>query len=120
MLQISQKAGAILALLVIPALSGCAVAAGAAAGGAGGYYVAKDERRAGQIAEDAAITAKVKSKLIEDKNVSAMKINVDTFYNVVTLHGDVPSEKMADRAISLARSVKGVKGVRSQLVIVRS
>lgn len=119
MLPISRKTGALLALLLVPSLSGCAAAvAGVAAGGAAGYYVAKDERPAKQMASDAAITAKVKTKFISDKQVPAMQINVDTFYNVVTLHGDVPNADVAERAVKLAKSVKGVKAVRSQLMLV--
>jgi osmotically-inducible protein OsmY len=106
------------AIACAPLLSGCWLMAGAAAGGAAGYYVAKDERPAGQIAEDASITAKVKTKFAADERIPAMKINVDTYYNVVTLHGDVPSGAIAERAIKIARATEGVRGVRSELVVV--
>jgi osmotically-inducible protein OsmY len=69
-------------------LGGCAAAViGGAA--AGGYYIGKDERSASQIADDAAITATVKAKLIADAEVKALDINVSTYENVVILEGKV-------------------------------
>ena len=97
---------------------GCvAVVAGGAA--AGGYYIGKDKRTVGEIAGDAAITAKVKTLLIEAKNIRALDINVDTYLKVVTLNGQVRSLDERQRAIELARSVDGVKQVISKLHIVK-
>jgi len=91
-----------------------------AVGGAGvaGYEVAKDDRSIGTKVDDASITSGVKTKLIKDAEIDAFDINVDTYEGVVTLHGNVPSGSARDRAVQLARSVKGVKKVRSELVIV--
>ena len=79
----------------------------------------KDPRTVGEIADDAAITAKVKTRLIEAKDVKALNINVDTFLSNVTLNGQVRSQNEATRAISIARGVPGVKKVVSKLVIVK-
>lgn len=99
-------------------LAGCvAVVAGGAA--AGGYYVGKDERTAGEIAADAAITAKVKTRLIEAKGIKSLDINVDTYFKVVTLNGKVRSSAEEAKAVSLARGVSGVKKVINKLEIVR-
>jgi hyperosmotically inducible protein len=87
-------------------------------GAAGGYAVAEDERSVGVIVVDASITAAVKFKLAKDDTVDAIDINVDTHRSVVTLHGNVPSQGVADRAVNLARSVKGVRNANSRLVIV--
>ncbi len=117
--KIMRRATKILAVLfLLPSLSGCWFLAGTAAGGAGAYYVAKDERTAGQIAEDAAITGKIKTRLAADERVSALAIDVDTYMNVVTLNGSVPSEAIADRAVTIARGVDNVRAVRSRLTIV--
>jgi hyperosmotically inducible protein len=106
-----------LALIIIILLQGCVVAA---VGGAAyvGYEVGKDERGVKTVASDANLTATVKTKLIQDKQVKARHINVDTYAGVVTLHGHVESKSLANRAVSLASSVKGVKKVNSKLVIV--
>ncbi len=91
-----------------------------AVGGAGvaGYEIAKDDRSIGDKVDDASITSGVKVKFIKDAQIKALDINVDTYEGVVTLHGNVPSAGARDRAEQLARSVKGVKDVRSKLVIV--
>lgn len=110
----------ILALTITLALSQLAGCAAAVVGGAaaGGYYVAKDERSLSTITADATITSKVKTKLIKDKHIQALDINVDTYEGVVTLHGNVPSDNIKERAIQLASSVKGVKKIVTKLVIV--
>lgn len=89
-----------------------------AGGGAGGYYVAKSDRSVGTISDDAIITSKINAEYVKDKSVSAFDINVDTYRGVVTLHGGVSSSATANRAVAIARGVKGVKKVISQLTIV--
>jgi osmotically-inducible protein OsmY len=91
-----------------------------AVGGAGyvGYEVGKDDRTIGTKMDDASITMGVKTKFINDEHVDAVDINVDTYDGFVTLNGSVPSKRAEDRAIQIARSVKGVTGVRSKLVLV--
>jgi len=98
------------------ALSGCAAAliGGAAAGG---YYAGKDDRTAGRIADDAAITSAVKSKLIESRDVKALDVNVDTYEGVVSLRGEVKTAAQRAAAERLARSVKGVKSVKNELKV---
>ncbi len=103
--------------IVILALaqSGCvAVVAGAAAGG---YYVGQDERTAGQIADDLALTAQVKALLIKEKTIRALSIDVDTRMRVVTLTGQVSSAAEGDRAMEIAAGVKGVAEVKSALQV---
>jgi len=43
------------------------------------------------------------------------KLNINTYRGVVTLHGVVPTQRVMQRAISLAQSVKDVRQVRSEL-----
>ena len=86
--------------------------------GAGGYYVGKDKRPVGQIAEDARITAEINRQYIEDHVVSAAKVDVDTYMGVVTLWGNLPSQTAVNRAISIAESVKGVIKVVSKLKVI--
>jgi hyperosmotically inducible protein len=91
-----------------------------AVGGAGaaGYELAKDDRSFGTKVDDASVTTRVKSLLARDSRVNALDINVDTFAGAVTLHGHVPSQGVANHAVELARSVKGVRFVNSKLRIV--
>lgn len=68
-------------------------------------------------AADMAITAKVKTALAGDDQLSALSINVDTTNAVVTLTGPAPSQAASDRATALAKAVDGVTEVRNQLVV---
>lgn len=76
------------------------------------------ERVPSQILSDVTITGKVKAALMEDKQVSAHEINVDTVKGVVQLKGNVDSKAEAQRAVALARKVEGVSGVKSFLKVV--
>ena len=65
--------------------------------------------------DDATITAAVKTALLNDPEVGAMKIDVDTASGVVTLSGSVKSQLDAEKATALARRAPGVKDVKSAL-----
>jgi len=109
---------AFLALLFTLFLNGCTtVLVGGA--GAGGYAVGTDERPLGVISSDISITASVKTTLIKDKQIDAFDINVDTYRAVVTLYGHVKSSAQMTRAISLAKTVKGVRKVVSKLTVIK-
>ena len=65
--------------------------------------------------DDAAITAKVKTAMIAEPGLKAMKINVDTANGVVTLTGTVETPQSLERATQVAQSVDGVKSVDNRL-----
>jgi hyperosmotically inducible protein len=71
----------------------------------------------GETIDDATITTRVKTAYINDPVVGALRIDVDTFKGVVTLSGRVKSKDEEQKAISLARGIKGVTDVRSTLQI---
>jgi hyperosmotically inducible periplasmic protein len=97
-------------------LSGCAaVVVGGAA--ATGYYLGKDDRSADVIAKDASLTAEVKSRLIGEPGIRSGQINVDTYEGVVTLRGEVATEAQGATVEKIARSVSGVKSVKTELKI---
>lgn len=103
-----------LALCAVASLAGCVpVLIGGAA--AGGYYIGQDERSAAQIAEDGAITTRIKARLVGDKYVDALAINVDTRAGVVTLHGAVATRFERDQAENLAEGVSGVQRVDNRI-----
>jgi hyperosmotically inducible periplasmic protein len=74
-------------------------------------------RTVGQVVDDASITAAVKSKLMADSVVGALKIDVDTKDGVVSLNGPVKSQTEKDTALRIARETSGVKDVRDNLVV---
>jgi hyperosmotically inducible periplasmic protein len=67
--------------------------------------------------DDASITARVKTALLNDTQVNATKIDVSTSNGVVTMTGTVRSQPEQQRAIQLARQVNGVKDVKANLTI---
>ena len=73
----------------------------------------EDNQTVPDKAADAWITTKVKSELATAKNIKASDINVDTSQNVVTLSGTVATKNEKNRAVKLAKSVKGVKSVEA-------
>ena len=72
---------------------------------------------AGGAMDDATITARVKTVLLNDTQVSATKIDVTTAAGVVTISGSVRTPAEATRAVELARSVTGVRDVKSALQV---
>ena len=67
---------------------------------------------------DTVITTKIVAKYARDKDVSALKIKVDTDdKGVVTLRGKARSNAEADRAVTIARSTKGVTAVKSEIKV---
>ena len=67
--------------------------------------------------DDRTITARVKTALLNDPQVGAMKIDVETTQGVVTMSGVVQSKAEEMRAIELARQTPGVVDVKSTLVV---
>ena len=74
-------------------------------------------RTAGEMVDDTTIANTIRAKIVEDKELSVLKINTDVFNGNVTLLGVVPNKMAEDRLIALANSVKGVKSVTSKLTI---
>jgi len=79
-----------------------------------------DHRPFGEWVEDATTTARVKTKLLTDRNIAGLKINVDTKGDIVTLAGEVPSSEEKQLAEQLARNTGDVKDVHNQLVVRRA
>ncbi len=71
----------------------------------------------GETLDDATITTRVKTALLNDPDLNATRIDVSTTAGIVTLSGEVRSKSEADRAAQLARGVAGVKDVRPALKI---
>lgn len=66
-----------------------------------------------QPVTDTWITTKVKSELATTSDVKSMNVDVKTVNGVVTLTGTLANELAVEKAISAAKSVKGVKSVEA-------
>jgi hyperosmotically inducible protein len=69
--------------------------------------------------KDSVITTKIKAELAEEKLSSLVKIKVDTDKKgAVVLSGRAASQAAVDRAVEIARAVKGVVSVTNHIKVV--
>ena len=71
------------------------------------------------VVTDASITAKVKSSLLADPEVSGLRIDVDTRNGIVTLTGTVGTAAEKAHAVELAGKVDNVTRVEDRLTLRR-
>lgn len=72
----------------------------------------------GETIDDATITTRVKTALLDDPVVGGLRVDVDTFKGVVTLSGRVKSGAESRQAIAIARRTSGVRDVKSTLQVI--
>lgn len=72
-------------------------------------------RAIGEQLDDATLTAKVKAALLQAPDVKGTDVNVTTEKGVVQLSGFISTQAEIDRAMTLARTVKGVKEVHNKM-----
>ena len=79
---------------------------------------AADGDTVGTKVGDAVITTKVKAEFAKDKAVSATAIKVETDSNgLVQLSGTAKTQAEVDKAVVLAKNVKGVTAVKNDIVV---
>ena len=79
-----------------------------------------NRRSTGELTDDAAVTAKVKSAIATDAGArTASAVNVETYRGVVQLTGFVDSEDQVTRAVSAAKKVQGVRSVKNDIRLKR-
>lgn len=71
----------------------------------------------GETIDDAKIVTVVNGKLVKDKELSAIQINVDSNKGNVILRGIAPSKTSKSRAEDIAKSVEGVVTVDNQIEV---
>jgi osmotically-inducible protein OsmY len=69
----------------------------------------------GEYVDDTVITTKVKAEIFNEPSLKSAEINVETFKGVVQLSGFVNSQDDINRAVRVARSVKGVVSVKNDM-----
>ena len=90
-------------MLAIATASGCAVTRG--------------QESAGAYIDDAAITTSVKARFVENKDVDATSIKVETLNGTVMLSGFAKNQTERMAAEDIAAKVKGVKSVRNSIAV---
>jgi hyperosmotically inducible protein len=71
----------------------------------------------GEYIDDSVITTKVKAAIFNDPTLKATEISVETFKGTVQLSGFVSSQASAEKAVQLARTIRGVVAVKNDMRI---
>ncbi len=69
----------------------------------------------GEYVDDTVMTSKVKAAIFDDPSLKSAEINVETFKGVVQLSGFVNSREDINKAVQVARGVKGVTSVKNDM-----
>ncbi len=80
------------------------------------YKTAVDERDVQTVASDEYITAEITARYLDDDLVKVLDIGANSYEGAVYITGEYESEAQKNRAIAIARSVKGVTGVTYYLI----
>lgn len=75
------------------------------------------EESAGQYFDSSIITARVKSSLLNAKDIDSTHISVETYKGIVNLDGYVYTESQYQLAGQIASQVEGVQSVNNNLMI---
>nr|WP_245740805.1 BON domain-containing protein [Ectothiorhodospira marina] len=73
------------------------------------------QQSTGEYVDDAVITTKVKTAILNDPDLHVTEISVETYEGVVQLSGFVSSRAEINRAVEVARGVGGVKDVMNDM-----
>lgn len=82
-----------------------------------GCAVTRGQESVGAYVDDSAITTAVKARFIDNKNVDASAISVETLNGTVMLSGFAKSGDEKSTAGSLAWKVAGVKAVKNEIAV---
>ena len=93
--------------LLLVGLNGCA-----------GMQEGSTARTAGEVVDDSYISAAINRALLADAELSFLDINVDVNRGVVILQGNVTTAAAEQKLTALARTIRGVRMVKSRLILV--
>ncbi len=102
-MQLRTKLASAIAILALVTASGCAVQRG--------------QESVGAYVDDAAITTSLKARYVDNKEVDAGAIKVETLNGNVMLSGFAKNQNERATAEDIAMKVKGVKSVKNSIVV---
>lgn len=82
-----------------------------------GCAVMRGQETVGAYVDDATITTQVKARMIDNKDVDAGAIKVETLNGTVMLSGFAKNATERATAESIARNINGVKQVKNEIAI---
>lgn len=72
---------------------------------------------AGEYVDDATITTKVKTAILNEPSLKSRQISVETMQSVVQLSGFVDTSQGKSKAGEIARGIHGVRSVKNDLIV---
>ena len=84
---------------------------------ASGCAVSRGQQTVGAYVDDAAITASVKTRMLDDERVAGTSITVETLNGTVMLSGFAKTQAEKAAAESIALKVDGVKSVKNEITV---
>jgi hyperosmotically inducible periplasmic protein len=84
---------------------------------ASGCAVTRGQETVGAYVDDAAITTAVKARFIDNKDVDALSIKVETLNGTVMLSGFAKNQTEKNAAESVTRKVEGVRAVKNEILV---
>jgi osmotically-inducible protein OsmY len=84
---------------------------------ASGCAVTRGQQTVGAYVDDAAITASVKTRMLDDERVAGTSITVETLNGTVMLSGFAKTQAEKTAAESIALKVDGVKSVKNEITV---
>ena len=82
-----------------------------------GCAVTRNQETVGAYIDDTAITTAVKGRFIDNKDVDASSIKVETLNGTVMLSGFAKNQNERSTAEEIASNVKGVKSVKNSIAV---
>jgi osmotically-inducible protein OsmY len=82
-----------------------------------GCAVTRGQETVGAYVDDAAITAQIKGRFIDNQQVDASSISVETLNGTVMLSGFAKNATERTTAEGIARNVSGVKAVKNEIAV---
>lgn len=84
---------------------------------ASGCAVTRGQETVGAYVDDTAITATIKTRFVDDRNVDAASIKVETLNGTVLLSGFAKNNLERSTAEQIASRVAGVRSVRNEIAV---
>ncbi|MBI9075488.1 MAG: BON domain-containing protein [Desulfatibacillum sp.] len=81
------------------------------------YLLNRNDKTLGQSVDDTTLAARIRTRMIEEKGFESTQVKVKCVLGHVVLMGVVDNSAARDKAIALARSVEGVKQVKSFIIV---
>jgi osmotically-inducible protein OsmY len=82
-----------------------------------GCAVTRGQETVGAYVDDSTITARIKARFVENQQVDASSISVETLNGTVMLSGFAKNVTERTTAEGIARDVSGVKAVKNEIAV---